>query len=162
MLVAQIISTAIYLTYIGLITFVFTRSELKFSETAIVDMMSLVAPILPVLLVAAALSAQLSAAVADTSGSGGLFEELTNGKVSNRLGYLLLIAIGIALTWAADVFQIIAYASRAFALYYAIQSAIAAKIAHDMKPFGARAILYSAPAGLGHAVAVFGTAVEGG
>ena len=162
MLVAQIISTAIYLTYIGLITFVFTRSELKFSETAIVDMMSLVAPILPVLLVAAALSAQLSAAVADTSGSGGLFEELTNGKVSNRLGYLLLIAIGIALTWAADVFQIIAYASRAFALYYAIQSAIAAKIAHDMKPFGARAILYSALAGLGLAMAVFGTAVEGG
>lgn len=161
MLLAQIISTAIYLTYIGLITFVFPRSELKLSETAIVDMMGVVAPILPILLVAAALSAQLSAAVADTSGSGGLFEELTNGKVSSRLGYLLLIAIGVGLTWATDVFQIIAYASRAFALYYAIQSAIAAKIAHDKTPFGLHALVYSALTGLGLAMVVFGTAVEG-
>ena len=54
------------------------------SETAIIDMMHLVAPILPGLLVAAALAAQFSAAVADTSGSGGLFEELTQGRISTR------------------------------------------------------------------------------
>ena len=136
MRLAQLISTVIYLVYIGLVTFVFARSDLHFSETAVVDMMGMVAPILTVLLVVAALSAQFSAAVADTSGSGGLFEELTHGRVSSRVGYLVLIVIGIAVTWTADVFEIIAYASRAFAAYYAIQASIAAHFAHHNKPFG--------------------------
>jgi hypothetical protein len=162
MRLAQIISTVIYLVYIGLVTFVFAREELHFSETAVVDMMGMVAPILTVLLVVAALSAQFSAAVADTSGSGGLFEELTHGRVSSRVGYLLLIVIGIGLTWTADVFQIIAYASRAFAAYYAIQAGIAAHFAHRNKPFGPLCISYSALMVLGLAIASYGTPVEGG
>lgn len=162
MRLAQLISTAIYLVYIGLVTFVFAREELHFSETAVVDMMAMVAPILTVLLVVAALSAQFSAAVADTSGSGGLFEELTHGRVSSRVGYLLLIVIGIGLTWTADVFQIIAYASRAFAAYYAIQAGIAAHFAHHNKPFGPLCISYSALMVLGLAIAFYGTPVEGG
>jgi hypothetical protein len=120
-----------------------------------------VAPILPVLLVAAALSAQLSAAVADTNGSGGLFEELTEGRVSSRMGYLLLVAVGVSITWLADVFQIISYASRAFALYYAIQSAIAARAAWKAHGWGPRCLVYGALAGLGLAMALFGAAVEG-
>ena len=162
MRLAQIISTVIYLVYIGLVTFVFAREELHFSETAVVDMMGKVAPILTVLLVVAALSAQFSAAVADTSGSGGLFEELTHGRVSSRVGYLLLIVIGVALTWTADVFEIIAYASRAFAAYYAIQAGIAAHFAHRNTSFGPLCISYSALMVLGLAIAFYGTPVEGG
>ncbi len=161
MQLAQLISAIIYLIYIGFVTFVFSRDELQFSETAIVDMMGVVAPILPVLLVAAALSAQLSAAVADTNGSGGLFEELTEGRVSSRMGYLLLVAVGVSITWLADVFQIISYASRAFALYYAIQSAIAARAAWKAHGWGPRCLVYGALAGLGLAMALFGAAVEG-
>lgn len=162
MRLAQIISTVIYLVYIGLVTFVFAREDLHFSETAVVDMMGMVAPILTVLLVVAALSAQFSAAVADTSGSGGLFEELTHGRVSSRVGYLLLIVIGIALTWTADVFEIIAYASRAFAAYYAIQAGIAAHFAHRNKPFGPLCLSYAALMVLGLAITLYGTPVEGG
>jgi hypothetical protein len=33
---------------------------------------------------------------------------------------------GLALTWTANVFEIISYASRAFAPYYALQAMIAA------------------------------------
>ena len=161
MLLAQLIATLIYLVYIGFVTFVFSREELKFSETAIVDMMGVVAPILPVLLVAAALSAQLSAAVADTNGSGGLLEELTGGKVSSRMGYLFLVVTGVALTWAADVFEIISYASRAFALYYALQSAVAAKAAWNANGVGPRSVAYAALVVLGLVIAVFGTPVEG-
>ena len=106
----------------------------------------------------AALSAQFSAAVADTSGSGGLFEELTHGRVSSRVGYLLLIVIGIALTWTADVFQIIAYASRAFALYYAVEAVIAALSARRKgKPV---AFGFFALAALGLAIAILGRPVE--
>jgi hypothetical protein len=127
MRLAQIICGVIYMLYIGLFAYAFDRSEYHLSETAIIDMMKLVAPVLPLLLVAAALAAQFSAAIADTSGSGGLLEELTRGRMSARNGYALLVAIGLFLTWEADIFQIIAYASRAFALYYTLQSAIAAR-----------------------------------
>ncbi len=159
MRIAQALSTAIYLIYIGLIAYLFTPDEAQLSETAIIDMMRIVAPILPALLVAAALAAQFSAAVADTGGAGGLVQELTGGKVTVRRAYALLVGAGVALTWASDIFSIIAYASRAFALYYAVQSVIAA--------FGARAgrdtpraALYLALATLGLASAVFGTPAE--
>jgi hypothetical protein len=85
--------------------------------------------VLPVLLVAAALAAQFSAAVADTSGAGGLFQELSQGRISERMAYAGLCLLGVALTWIANIFEIIAYASQAFALYYAMQCAIAAIMA---------------------------------
>lgn len=88
--------------------------------------MELVAPVLPALLVSAALAAQFSAAVADTAGSGGLLHELTGGKIAPRTGYVLLAGISLVLTWSANVFEIITIASRAFAGYYALQSAVAA------------------------------------
>ena len=122
---AQWLSTVIYMLYILLLAFVFERGALQFSETAIVDMMAIVAPILPVLLVAAALAAQFSAAEADTSGSGGLVAELTGGRVSARMAYVMLTGIGLALTWSAGIFDIISYASRAFAAYYGLQAFIA-------------------------------------
>ncbi len=127
MKLAQIVSVVIYMTYIGLFAFAFDRSEFKLTETSIIDLMSLITSLLAVLLVMAALAAQFSAAIADTSGSGGLVEELTKGRMTARYGYALLVFIGLVITWEADVFQIIAYASRAFALYYTVQSAIAAR-----------------------------------
>ncbi|WP_417620536.1 hypothetical protein [Parasphingorhabdus sp.] len=127
MRLAQIVSAVIYMIYIGLFAYTFEREQFVLSETAIIDMMGIITPILPILLVAAALAAQFSAAIADTSGSGGLVEELTRGRIDARTGYALLVAIGLILTWSANIFQIIAYASRAFALYYTLQSAIAAR-----------------------------------
>ncbi len=127
MQLAQIVCGIIYMVYIGLFAFAFDRSEFQLDETAIIDLMAMVTPLLTVLLVLAALAAQFSAAIADTSGSGGLVEELTRGRMTARYGYVLLVAIGIVMTWEADVFQIIAYASRAFAFYYTLQSAIAAR-----------------------------------
>lgn len=122
---AQLISTGIYILYALLLTYVFTGDVLKFNETAIIGVIKVVAPVLPALLVAGALAAQFSAAAADASGSGGLFSELTRGRIPERTSYLLLVGIGLAMTWTSDVFQIIAYASRAFAIYYGLQSAIA-------------------------------------
>lgn len=126
MRIAQILSTIIYMIYILLLSYAFNVDDLQLEETAIIDMMTVVSPILPMLLVAAALSAQFSAAVADTSGSGGLLVELTRNRLSARQAYALLVFLGLLLTWTADIFEIISYASRAFAFYYSLQSAIAA------------------------------------
>ncbi len=156
---AQWLSAAIYMTYIVLITYTFARDDLLFSETAIVEMMGVITPVLPLLLVAAALAAQFSAAVADTSGSGGLMAELSGQRIRPRVGYVILTAAGLGLTWVTDVFQIISYASRAFAVYYALQAAIAAMAAQRRGARG-RAIWFAALALLAFAVAVFGQAVE--
>lgn len=156
---AQWLSTAIYMIYILLLTYIFTRGELEFSETAIVDMMVVVAPILPVLLVAAALAAQFSAAVADTSGSGGLIAELTDNKLPPKFGYALLAVIGIALTWTSGVFDIISYASRAFAVYYALQAAIAA-ITSWRNNHWWRCTGFAVLALIGILIVIFGQAVD--
>lgn len=159
MKLAQWISTAIYLVYIVLLTYALEADPLSLNETAIIDLMVVVAPILPLLLVVAALSAQFSAAVADTSGSGGLIAEISKGKISEKMAYALLVGAGIVLTWTANIFEIISYASRAFAAYYAIQSGIAAVSAHG----GGQAwktLLFGAMAVIGACIAVFGTPIE--
>lgn len=121
-------------------------------------MMRHVAPILPPMLVAAALSAQFSAAVADTSGAGGLFAELTRSRFAARDGYAFLVAVGLVLTWSADVFQIISYASRAFALYYALQASIASVSAFRQGD-RLRGRLFVLLAALGAVIVVFGQPV---
>lgn len=159
MRLAQWISTAIYCLYIVLLTYAFESDPLSLDETAIIDLMQVVAPILPLLLVVAALSAQFSAAIADTSGSGGLMTEVTKGKVTEKLAYSLLVGIGVLLTWTANIFEIISYASRAFALYYSIQAIIAAIRAADRGLTG-RSLLFVTMGILGGAITLFGTPVE--
>ena len=160
MLWAQVLASLIYLIYVALLSLVFEKGELGTSETAIIGMMEIVAPVLPAMLVAAALAAQFSAAVADTSGSGGLMHELTGGKISARICYVALTAFGIVFTWTADVFELINYASRAFAMYYAIQSAIAAVNAWKSQRF-VRCIVYAMFTLLGLLILFTGATVEG-
>ncbi len=156
---AQVLSSIIYLVYVALLAYVFAPNTMVLNETSIIDLMKIVAPILPAVLVAAALSAQFSAAVADTSGSGGLIAELSGNRISPRFSYALLVALGLILTWSLNIFEIISYASRAFALYYALQSwiaALGARRAGDSK----HAALYGALALLGIAIAVLGKPFE--
>jgi hypothetical protein len=159
MRLAQGISTLIYMIYIGLLAYAFEPQPGHLTETAIIGMMRVISAILPGMLVAAALSAQLSAAIADTSGAGGLITELTRGRVTARHGYALLVGAGVVLTWSANVFEIIAYASRAFAFYYALQAAIAALSAHRTGS-RSKATGFGALALLGLLIAVLGQPVE--
>ena len=109
---------------------------------------------------AAALAAQFSAAIADTGGCGGLVHELTNEKVPTRHSYVLVAGLGIALTWFADVFESISYASRAFALYYALQSAQAALSAWRLEIAYLRTGFFAALSLLGFAIPRVGQAAE--
>ncbi|WP_406736484.1 hypothetical protein [Thioclava sp. GXIMD4215] len=156
MKLAQWLSAGIYMVYIVLLAYVFPPGEMKLTETAIIEMMRVVAPILPVMLVAAALAAQFSAAVADTGGAGGLAAELSHNRLRPGFAYVMLVALGIALTWTVDLFAIISYASRAFAAYYALQSALAA-----LRAQGGQRLRYAGLAVLGAAIAIFGISAEG-
>ncbi|PEQ14540.1 hypothetical protein B2G71_02895 [Novosphingobium sp. PC22D] len=166
MRLSQWLASGIYVAYVALLSVSFEAGSFVLRETAIIDMMAGVSVILGPLLIVAALAAQFSAAVADTNGSGGLVDELTAHAVRARHTYLALAAIGLALTWIADVFEIVSYASRAFALYYALQSAIASGRAYrdEAETRGRRIVRvfgFGALALLGLAAAIFGTSVEG-
>ena len=101
----------------------------KPDETAIIGLAAQAAPVLAPLLIVAAVMSQLSAAVADTLGAGGLVAEETRGRLGQRTAYPFLVALAIALIWSFDIFEVIAIASRAFATYYGLQAVIAAAAA---------------------------------
>mgnify|MGYP000892288847 CR=1 FL=1 len=157
---AQIITGVIYILYISLLVYFVPMPPTVTSETEIITIMAHVSGALPLLLITGALAAQFSAAVADIAGGGGLFSQLTNGRLSAKGAYALIAGIGLVLTWQFDVFAIIGLASRAFAFYYAIQSGIAAWIAYKNRArLGATG--YTMLAMLGACIVLFGASVEG-
>ncbi|MCA9072043.1 MAG: hypothetical protein KDA84_24110 [Planctomycetaceae bacterium] len=131
MRLAQLISAGIYIVFVGLATVLF-QADLDADVTAIVQMTKPVASVLPVLLSIAAIGSQFSAAVADTEGAGGLIEDITHHRLPIRYAYALVLVTTLAITWETDVNRIISYASRAFALYYALQCLVAVIVAFEM------------------------------
>lgn len=129
---AQLMSAAIYFSFILLIT-PFFRGGLPETggETAIIDILAPLGTMVAPLIIVAALASQLSAAVADMNGSGGLLEVATRGRVSVRIAYVATAAVALAITWSADIFEIIVYASKAFVIYYALQCALAVTVIHS-------------------------------
>jgi hypothetical protein len=134
---AQLLSTGIYVVFIGLATVLF-HDGLGSDVTAIISMTAPVALVLPLLLSIAAIGSQFSASVADNSGAGGLIEDITHRKLPVRYAYLLILLVTVALTWETNVNEIIAYASRAFALYYVMQCVVAFVVAWQKKELNRR------------------------
>ena len=125
---AQGLSAIIYLIFISLVTVLFTPG-LGTDVTAIIEMVRPIAVVLPLLLIVAAVVSQFSASVADNAGASGLVQEITRHRIPTKLIYALILFITVLLTWTTNVNQIIAYASRAFALFYALQCSVSFLIA---------------------------------
>lgn len=134
---AQLISAAVYLIFIALITILFKVHGDK-GITAIIDISGTVASVLPPLLIIAAAGSQFSASVADFSGAEGLITEISRSKISPKQIFLFITAITISLAWMTDVTSIISLASRAFALFYSLQCTVAFAIAQQKKDLSHR------------------------
>jgi len=154
---AQLLSTAIYVAFIALLLPHVPPGHAgsAIEETEIIDIVGRLAALLGWLLVAAAAASQLSAAIADMSGAGGLLSELAPW-LRPRRAYVAVAAVAIGLTWSVDLFGIIAIASRAFAVYYALQCGMAAVLARE-RPL--RSALYALGAALALVVVLFGLPV---
>ena len=123
---AQIISTVIYIAFVFLATPFFTAdAPASGGETAIIDLLAPLGMAVAPLIIMTALASQLSAAVADLNGAGGLIVSASAGRVAMAVGYALTATAAIAITWIANIYEIIAYASKAFVLYYGLQSIVA-------------------------------------
>jgi hypothetical protein len=141
---AQLLSGGIYLAFFLVAMAALNEHEVVSTEvTGIVAIVKPAASLLPLAIIAGAVFAQLSAAVADAIGAGGLIEQVSAKKIDHRHAYPLIALIGIGLTWTLDIFGVIALASRAFALFYLMQCLVAAAVARKA-PGVPRRVLYAA------------------
>ena len=137
---AQLISSAIYIVFILLITPFFNAdSPVHGRETEIIDFLKPVGAIVAPLIIFTALASQLSAAIADMNGAGGLLADATRHKVSVKLGYLVTTLVACAVTWEASILEIITYASKAFVAYYGLQATLA--LSHTLRRRNGRYIV---------------------
>jgi len=160
---AQILSSAIYVVFIFLVTpYLLGRLPTEGGETGIIDMLAPLGVAVAPLIIIAALSSQLSAAVADMNGAGGLIADATVRRLSARAGYAVTAAVAIAITWTANIYEIIVYASKAFVFYYGLQSGLATLIAVRKDTANRlHAILFALGTLLSIVVLVFGTPAVG-
>jgi hypothetical protein len=136
MKLAQIISGLIYVTFIFLITPLFHYLDnIPLTATGIIILATALSAVMGFLIKVGPLVSQFSAAVADTTSAGGLVYMETHGRISSNLGYLALALIDLVLIWSANIFEIIAYASKAFAFYYMLQTFIATAVAYKMRRY---------------------------
>lgn len=128
---AQLIASGIYLAFLALLTPVLLSASRVEDVAGIVDIMRLIAAPLAWFVLVGALASQLSAAVADAIGSAGLINEISRKRVSMDAGFAVTSALAIAVVWLTDPFEVVAVASRAFALFYALQCLIAFVVSFD-------------------------------
>lgn len=122
MRLAQWISTGIYIVFILLVTAYFQGGLQDVGgETAIIDMLIPLGTMVAPLIILTALASQLSAAVADMNGAAGLIAETSGRRVPVHMGNAITAILAILITWSADIYAIITYASKFFVAYYALQ-----------------------------------------
>ncbi|GAA4770234.1 hypothetical protein GCM10023219_15950 [Stakelama sediminis] len=121
---AQWISSVIYILFLILLTPRLGQAADTQGVAGVLDVMQSVAPFLGAFVLVTAAASQLSAAVADSIGSTGLVVELSRSRFTMASGYALAGGLALLVTWLTDAFQVIALASRAFALFYAFQCVI--------------------------------------
>ena len=122
---AQWLSSAIYLAFLALLTPFLAQAQHAEGVAGILDIMKLVTPLLGIFVLVGAVSSQLSAAIADSIGSGGLMIEVSRRRLGVRGAFMFASALSIAVVWLTDPFSVIALSSRAFALFYAMQAVLA-------------------------------------
>lgn len=122
---AQWLSSAIYLAFLALLTPFLRQAQSAEGVAGILDIMELVAPAMGIFVLIGAVSSQMSAAIADSIGSGGLLVEVSRRKLGVRGAFIAASALSIAVVWLTDPFSVIALSSRAFALFYAAQAILA-------------------------------------
>lgn len=129
---SQLIATGVYLIFIFVALPVVHVLNGQFDDNSLIKITTVAAGALLIPLVIAAALSQFAAAVADTITAAGNMGEISNNKITSKLGTLIVGVGAIALTWVADTLEILAIASRAFAFYYFLQCLVAISISKSI------------------------------
>ena len=157
---AQIVSSLIYVVFFVLMIPLFPYFTSTDDVTGLIDVIGRVTPWLPFVVVAGAIASQFSAAVADSIDASGLVSDATHRFVDTRHAYLIIGAVSAFVIWETNVVSLVALASRAFALFYAMQCVVAVLVARG-NGRNATTNWFGLLALLSLAVAVFGIPAEG-
>ncbi len=128
---AQGISSVVYVVFVAVALPVLHTLSGQYDDNSLIKLVGAAAGVLVAPLIIAAALSQFSAAVADTLAATGNMEEVTHEHLKEKFGYLVVGGGAIMLTWSANTFEIIALASRAFALYYLLQCLVAMSVSRS-------------------------------
>lgn len=124
---SQQVATVVYLLLVGLATPLMASAVAAGEADTLLQLVQLVAPALVLVLVLCAAGSQFSAAVADTEAGVGNIAALGLHRLAGWPSYFVVGAVSAVLVMTLDTYVIVVVASRAFAAYYALQCAVAAR-----------------------------------
>lgn len=125
---AQIVSAIVYVVFVLLATPLMHFLQEPMKGNDLILLAGRVVIFLPALVALSAVLSQFSAAVADTIAGADTISEFTKKKVGVKSAYVLIGVTAFVLTWTVPTFQLIAFASRAFAFYYLLQCLVAISV----------------------------------
>lgn len=157
---AQILSSVIYVVFFILMIPLFPYFTSTADVAGFIDVIARVSPWLPLIVTAGAIASQLSASVADSIGASGLVRTVSRGHISAKHAYFVIGAVAVCVIWTTDVISIVSLASRAFALFYAMQCGVAVLVARQRGDTG-RSVWFAILALIAFGVAVLGIPAEG-
>lgn len=147
--VSQAVAASIYIGFVLVATPVMGLGTADGADSTLLDITGRVAPFLALPLVLSAVLSQFAAATADTAAADGNLRRLSD-RMRGRRPFLVTGGFAIALAATVPTFTIVAVASRAFAVYYALQCVVALRTS----PQTGRKLAYGALAGVMVAIAV--------
>lgn len=157
---AQIISSLCYVSFFVLMVPLFPFFPSTTDVAGVIGVIGRVTPWLPVVVAVGAIASQFSAAVADSIGASGLVSVSTHRFVTTRHAYLLIGVVSILVIWETDIVSLVALASRAFALFFALQCIVATLLAQRNRNTTAMGV-FALLAAMSLAVTVFGIPAAG-
>jgi len=122
---SQVIASIVYLSFVALGTPLLAGLNGRYDVNSLFGLSMAASVLLPIPLVVAATMSQFSAAVADTVASVGGIRETSRGRIASAGACIGVAAGTIVLAWSGNTFTVVAWASRAFALYYLLQCLVA-------------------------------------
>ncbi len=126
------IATVVYVIFVALALPIVHTLNGQYDDNSLIKLAGVAYGLLVLPLVVSAALSQFAAAVADTIAAGGNIAEASRNKINDKISYLVIGAGAITLTWLADTYEILALASRAFALYYLLQCLLAIRLSETL------------------------------
>ncbi len=122
---SQAVAASIYIGFVAVATPLMGLGSNAGADGELTDITTRIAPLLTLPVVVCAVLSQFSAATADTVAAGGNLHKIGPSAVGGSRAYVVSGIAAIALALTVPTLTVVAIASRAFAAYYAIQSAMA-------------------------------------
>jgi len=129
---SQIIASIVYVVFISLALPIVHTLNGQYDDNSLIKLAGVAYGFLVLPLVVSAALSQFAAAVADTIAASGNMAEASSNKINNKISYLVVGVGSITLTWFANTYEILALASRSFALYYFLQCLLAIRLSQNM------------------------------